>query len=340
MSAREVKNFRRCYFASESPGEYVVAGEDQFINGTVSSSQGSNILFQATDGSNASFLGLKDDLFAPARPGDFRLKLLTAGGATYDIDRIISNTEVLLVAPGTPSEIPAPVPVQILRADTSASQVEFIAKRSQEIDNRRANNVWIDSPLRNGVLTRPQFVAAEIAGLRSAKLPQQGLTRTEIQHSATDAPTMYNKYSKAELDYAAARGTFIVTQEAENTVLFIRHQLTTSVAGGNLFYEDSVGTNLDNISFLVKDALDGFIGQRNVNERTINDIKAIVLDILTQQTTAELLVDQIGPALIEFANVEVFVDDVFKDRINVTAQLVMPLPLNTIDVTLRASVSL
>jgi hypothetical protein len=336
MSAPEIKNFRRCYISTESPGQYVVAGEEQVLRVEVSQSSGENILVQAVG--DAFFTQLKEGTVLPT---DFLLEL---NKVFYPIDSILSDTELLLASPGTSTEVLTPTNAKIWRTDTADSQRDFVAEKSQRFNNRRAANVWVELPTTsiNGEIVRVpvKYVAAEIAGLRSAVLPQQGLTRTEILNSISDAPRMFNRYTIDQLNYIAARGTFVITQEVENGPMFIRHQLTTRVDGGNLFYEDSVGVNLDNISFQIKDALDGFIGKRNVNERTINDIRSTVGDILTISTVSELTVEKIGPPLNSFEDLEVFVDDVFKDRINVTARVFIPLPLNTIDVTLRASVTL
>jgi hypothetical protein len=181
-----------------------------------------------------------------------------------------------------------------------------------------------------------KFLAAEIAGLRTAVLPQQGLTRTEIQ-TVTNAPAMHTQYTPELLDEIASSGTFIITQEIEHGPMYIRHQLTTRMDKGSLYYEDSVGVNLDNISFHIDDYLETFIGKFNVTRETIAMIHDGVETILDGFTKADIKTS-IGPALIGYEDLVVKAHDIYKDRILVDATLFMPLPLNNIIATLRATV--
>ncbi len=175
------------------------------------------------------------------------------------------------------------------------------------------------------------FVAAEIAGLRVALYPQQGLTNTEIT-TWTSVPNMFLRFSPEDLDDIAAAGTFIV----EGGTVYVRHQLTTETEKGSLQYEDSVGTNLDFISFEIKDIVRGYIGKRNVNPQTLDELNrkiSLYLDkkVLTSPTP------EIGSAIIDYADLVVKVDDIQKDKINISVDLTFALPLNHIVVTLRAS---
>jgi hypothetical protein len=188
-----------------------------------------------------------------------------------------------------------------------------------------------------------KYVAAEVAGLRSAVIPWQGLTLTEI-NSITDAPAMYTRYSRTLLNTVAASGTFIVTQEAESGGVFIRHQLTTQSNEGSLAYEDSIGVSLDAISFQIKDALNVFVGRKNVTRQTLEEIYDTVWTILNTATTAPAISDY-GPQLNGFTNkagvrnkLDVAAHPTLKDRVQVYARLLMPLPLNTLEVILDASV--
>jgi len=150
---------------------------------------------------------------------------------------------------------------------------------------------------------------------------------------------MYIKYTQEQLNQIAANGSFLVVQEYEDGPRFIRHQLTTKTDLGNLYYEDSVGVNVDEISFLVKYQLRPYIGRRNVNPETLRDIFDDMFDILNSRTDDPGFGNSIGPALIGFTDLVVRINDNFKDRIDVSAKLEIPLPLNVIDVTLNATAS-
>lgn len=342
MSQPEQKKFRRAYIGTDSPGDYLKLKYD---------SDSEFVLAQVTSNGTAFTLVTVDDNVNPGV--NFSTLGLVAGdklkiaGATYTIKRVIGELQLELNA-GPSAGIAPAQPIEIWKTDTPESQVEFVSQVSAGLGTRRVSNVWVEDGRKivgglttgSGVSTRIpcRFVAAEVAGLRSAVLPQQGLTRTEIT-SITEAPAMHTRYSPTLLDQAAAAGTFIITQDVESGAVFIRHQLTTETDKGSLYYEDSVGVNLDNISFGVKDLLDGYIGKYNVNRTTIAEIRNRVYQLLQSYTQADVDTP-IGPALVSFDNLVVEAHPTLKDRINVSARLFMPLPLNNAEVILQGSVDL
>ena len=181
------------------------------------------------------------------------------------------------------------------------------------------------------------IVAAELAGLRSAVQPQQGLTNTQVEVISA-APNMYTKYTERSLNKIAQEGTWIVTQDFEGGDIYIRHQLTTDSDNGSLYYEDSVGVNIDEISYAINNVLFKYIGRRNANRKTVSEIYNEVFTILFERTRVEADIP-IGPALLGFNSLTVAIDAKQKDRINVDVNLDVPLPLNSIVVNLRAFAS-
>ena len=149
---------------------------------------------------------------------------------------------------------------------------------------------------------------------------------------------MYTKFKEDELDDIAQNGVWIITQDYEDGDVYIRHQLTTDSDNGNMYYEDSVGTNLDEISYAVNSILFDFIGKRNATQDTVQEIYNSVFSVLFDRTKAEEEVI-IGPALLGFSGLTVAIDAVYKDRVNVDVSLELPLPLNSIVVTLKAFAS-
>ena len=129
----------------------------------------------------------------------------------------------------------------------------------------------------------------------------------------------------------------MVTQEVEDGPLFIRHQLTTKTDAGILYYEDSVGTNLDNIAYAVKDIFQLYIGKRNANPETLEEIETKMRDLLDAFKRNPGGFSNIGPALVNWDDLKVEIDPHLRDRINSEVTLELPLPLNTMFVTLRAT---
>jgi hypothetical protein len=231
---------------------------------------------------------------------------------------------------------------EIWRADTSNSQATYAGNIATGLDDRRVVNVWIDNPtvlnsLAQYVVTPVYYVAAEIAGLRSALLPQQGLTYTQLQYSVTAAPTMYTKYTDADLDVAASNGVMVVTQELAGGPIFIRHQLTTNTAEGSLYYEDSVGTNFDNIAYTFKAILQPYIGVRNATPAVVEELDVRARAVLDGFKQAPANLSHIGAAIVDWSNLFVGIDNTFRDRINMAATLELPLPLNVITLTLTGT---
>ncbi len=341
MSAESVKNFRRAYVGTDTTGAYgAIVKHADLTNYTATVGTlngGYKKVYCAGGGFTASTIGA-GDLFRTNYAVD------TWGDETYEeyvIDEVLSDTELALVT-GPSSAINPAARFEVWKANTAANQVSYVSQVAAAIGSRRVSNVWSDSgtALVDGVtqVMPMMFQAAEIAGLRCALYPQQGLTNTEVS-TVTAAANMYLKYSAADLDAVAAAGNFVITQDIDGGSVYIRHQITTKTNAGSLYYEDSVGVNLDAISYRFKDLLQGYIGKRNVNAETISEInRKLTLELDKQTLTSPS--EDVGPALIGYDNLVVAIDAVLKDKINVDADLVMPLPLNNITVTLHGSTTL
>jgi hypothetical protein len=340
MSSEAVKNFRRAYVGTDIIGAYgamvKTTGNTNYTATVISYNGGNKKVYSAAGGFTAAVAA--GDLFRT----NFSVDVW--GDETYEqyvVDAVISDTELGLVT-GPAAPVNPAARFEVWKADNAANQVSYLQQVSAAIANRRVANVCADqgTALVDGAITviSSKFIAAEIAGLRCALYPQQSLTNTEIS-TITAAANMYLKYSAADLDAISAAGVFVVTQDIDGGAVYIRHQLTTKTDKGSLYYEDSVGVNLDAISFAVKDILQGYIGKRNANSQTINEINKKLTLLLDKQVLTSPSVD-VGPALISYSNLSVALDATLKDKINVLADLAMPLPLNTINVTLHGSTTL
>lgn len=335
MSAQDKKNFRRSYFGTDSPGEYTVLDKDpNGVNYTATVGVGSHGFSLVTFTSNVGLLS------RGLNPGDF----VVFSGTQYPIASVVSDTEIELssglIGPSLASA------ASIVKADTVLNTKAYVISRSVTVASRRACNVWCENGLGfdesgNQVIMPAKFIAAEVAGLRCAKLPWLGLSRTEIA-SVFSAPMMYTRYSTDDLDDVAANGTFIINQDIEGGEVYIRHQLTTDSSEGSLYYEDSVGTNVDEIAFQFKDIFEPLIGKFNVTPRSLAYFRQLSYTLL-RNTTLSDKDPLIGPQLISFADVNgnigqvtVIVDPTFKDRIKIQAKLEVPLPGNVVFVELEA----
>lgn len=347
MSLPAVKRFRRCYVGTDSPGEYPILDTkvdgSPYLAAISSGSGGAYNLAIFEDEVDFSQLTVTKGDFLEVSGTDQRYVIeevqsapLDGGGETLAL--------VLQTGPNAPIAQSA---MRVIAADTPANTARFVYKRSKRIgmnteQDRRISNIWQDGGKLGAVTIPNRFGACEIAGLRTVLLPQQGLTRTEVNF-IDSAPAMYTKFRPTLLDEMAANGVWIIAQNSAESPCYVRHQLTTAVTMGSLYYEDNAGTNVDVISFAVDDVCEPLIGKRNATPRTVNEIDSLLTTLLTEATTTSLTNIDLGPQIVNFYNlageegeVDVAIDPNFSDRINAAFIVEIPLPLNNIRVVVQA----
>lgn len=334
MSEPDVKKWRRTIVGVDSPGEYVVASTDnsnKVLKATITADDtGAFVLVQLPEDVNFDFKAVAvNGVETSLHTGD-KVQLLS-NGAKYTIKRVLSSKEILLIS-GPNAQVNPAMPISIWKANTATNAAEYVTSVAKQFNTRRAIVVWCDGGtlVQNGVSTpvANKFLAAEIAGLSSSVLPQKSITHTEVG-SINKAVRMYTQYTQTALDNIASQGVLIVTQDTKNASCYIRHQLTTEMDKGSLYYEDSCTRNIDNISYAMTDILEPFIGQANVTPSALRQIEIKVSNALNE-FTADTTDDMIGPSLVSWDNLRVYQDPKFMDRIIIEVDLYLPLPLNNI----------
>lgn len=340
MSAPDVKMWRRTLVGVDNPGEYVLAekGDDaKAIKGTVAKGTDAKTgTITITSGNlNLKAVALENS-YIPVRPGD----KIIAGAVEYTVVGTTSETVAEIYAEGGVTAA-SDATVKIVKADTVANTVEYVGAIAHKYASRRASVVFCDGGTTiedDRVVNVPNhFIAAEIAGISSAVVPQQSITHTVIQ-AINKASHMYSRYTTAQLDDIAASGVLIVTQDTKGTDCYIRHQLTTEMDKGNLYYEESCTRNLDNISYALADIVNKYIGKANV---TTSALRAIKIDITAtlNEFTQNSTDDMVGPSLVNWDTLEVYQDPKFSDRVIINVNLYLPLPLNNIKLFAMAYVA-
>ena len=227
-----------------------------------------------------------------------------------------------------------------------------LVTKLSENESQRACFVWSagakstyateDGVKTDGELTAQQL-AAGVTALRASILPQQGLSRRSLSW-AYAVPNAYIEYDTQSLNKIAVQGVFIITQDDPDSEVYIRHQLTNDLTRGILYYEDSVGVNVDTICYGLKDLVKPYIGQRNNTQETLVEIKNRVTDYLLGLTSSGVSIDarRIGPQIkeVDLESLIVKLDDNFKDRVVISVDIVVPVPLNQVHVHLNAFASL
>lgn len=341
MSEPDVKMWRRTLIGIDNPGEYVLAttGNDgKAITATVAATTGNTKLgtITITSGNvNLKEVALESS-YAAMRPGD-KVKV---GNNTYTIVGSVGATTAE-ISHETAVVAATAQPATLIKAASIDNTVQYLEAVAGKYNTRRATVVFCDGGTTTYddrvIAVSNKFLAAEIAGIASAVVPQQSITHTEIQ-TINKASKMYTQYTTAQLDSIAASGVLIVTQDTKGTSCYIRHQLTTEMDKGSLYYEESCTRNLDNISYALADIINKYIGKANVTTSALRAIKLDVTDVLTS-FTQDSQDDLVGPSLVDWQNLQVYQDTTFKDRIIVTVDLYLPLPLNNIKLYAMAYVA-
>ena len=262
-------------------------------------------------------------------PGD-KVRV-TAGGisSTYVIDKVSAKVLTLVGGPATNQSL---VPITLVKADTTKNAADYVKSLASNFANKRVCVVWSDNAQNADGLIDNKYLAATVAGLASAVLPQAPLTRTEME-TVSAAPRMYTRYTQTQLDDIAAAGVLIITQDTKAGPCYIRHQLTTEMDKGVLYSELSCVRNLDNISYAVSDNLESYIGRYNITDSTLDAIYVKMVNTLTA-FTSNTTDTKIGPSLGKFEELQVYQDPTFKTRVIVKVKLYLPVPLNNINVYL------
>lgn len=337
MSAPDVKKWRVTRVGVDFPGEYDLtsaANDATPLRATLT-------INQTIDGHTGTLLTTTSDIDFLALGVNGRETALHYGdkvrvnstGAVYVIKRIL-GAQALLLETG-PTTSTGEVSITLIKADTAANEAEYVTNLAKNFADRRVTVIWTDQAKNNNdkgalVVIPNKFLACEVAGLASAVLPQKSLTHTEVT-GITQASRMYTKYTQKQLDNIAKEGVMVITQDAKATACYVRHQLTTDVNHGSLYYEDSCTRNLDNISYHIVDEIHNFIGHANVVVPALRKLEAKLVTLLAN-FTQDTVDDMVGPSLVDYSDLTIIQDPVFRDRIIVKVKLYLPLPLNNIKV--------
>lgn len=330
-SKYDVMNYRKVYAGVDSPGEYMACDTDSngnYLRASVSADiGGQNVVVTFADPNfNLNSFSLDEVIPLTARAGDSVL----IAGSKYVIKRIVSNTQLTLVS-GPPTVISPAAPVELWKSDSPENTKDYLVGLANSQASRRCTLVWSDRPIgTSGNVVPMKYASSYMVGLRSANIPQKSLTMSQVAILA-NAPRMHTVWDRKLLNQVAAGGVTIISQDSENDPCVIRHQLTTEVGKGSLYYEDNVTFDIDTILLACKDYLKPLIGDMNVVSDTLITVREglkNVLDIQSAKPTGAN--SRLGPALVKYDSLSVTQDPKFYDRIIIKTNLYVPLPLNQI----------
>ena len=179
--------------------------------------------------------------------------------------------------------------------------------------------------------------------MRSNLLPQQGMSRMELSWISS-VPASYASWTDNQLNDVAANGVWIIAQDDDHTVPYVRHQLTTDSSQGVLYYEDNIRDIVYNINYGVKDLFKEYPGRRNVTRSLLQELENRLGDYLLEQTQEGSSIEErkIGPMLVDvdLESIKAVRDTQFADRINLSGDYYVATSLNVLKISLNTYLGL
>jgi len=259
----------------------------------------------------------------------------SVGAQTYEtdiVDSVISETQ-LKVLTGPTAPVAVAEKIEIWRSLSDAAQVADLALVNSYGTRRAFNVIGGNQNDADGYSNvDDMFLASAFAGLRSGVLAHQGLTNVELSGFSRINWTMLT-LTGADRDVLMNAGYWVVQQNTEGAgEVYCRKQVSTDLTDLNTT-EQSVTTNVDSVSYYLKNILAPYIGRTNnvltVQNLIRGDIEAafqVFFNNATPTLGSQLLDGTVITDLRPHATL--------RDRLVVEIALVIPYPLNNIDVYL------
>ena len=278
--------------------------------------------------SNAQFLS------DGAIPGDTVTITASTGSPTQvgavKILAVLNNQQVQIAATGAATA----VSYYVTRTLTKSQQADTVAAVSRTFKDKRMLHVQPDSVgvSVNGVTKYlpGYYVCAALAGLISGLPVQQGLTNigvagvSDLQHS-----NFY--FTRAQLGTMAQDGTWLMVQEAQGTIPYTRHELTTDMSVLQ-YREVQQVKNIDFLSYYFHDIFKGFIGKWNITPDSLNTLRQ-TFNAAGKQLQGKKL-PMIGAPLVDFSVQKLEQDAVNTDNVNAVIPVKIPTVMNYINIYL------
>ena len=248
----------------------------------------------------------------------------------FTIDEVV-NEDTLKLSSGPESPVSEPQKMEVWRTLSATEYAEAIGDKAASYGSRRVRAVWPDTVEAGGTTVSGMFMAAALAGLASGVVPQQGLTNVEIT-GFEDVPRTTILFNATQLNAMASAGTWIVTETDEGQII-TRHAVTTGDTDDINQREEMITRNLDAISFALYNYLAPFIGRTNVTPTAIAAMRVQVVSAFEDLKTNGT-VDGLGPQIIDVTQITIARSATLRDKVVIRANLVLPYPLNLVDLHL------
>ena len=333
---------------SSVPGEFQVVTKTDNNNIILSAA----IITAGTESDFVYFISRKDGLAANGqnfydRNATFITSGISAGhyltindgayAGRYKIGSVISEKELILqVTINGVTSLQTGMNYDVDRNLSRTEQADFIKGFSESLSSRRIVMTWPDvlnTPVGPDVEPLPGYYAGAVVGALTTGLPtQQGLTNLSVSgFLGFEHSTGY--FTEAQLDLIAEGGTMVFAQAGAEQPLFIRHQLTTDRSSVK-FQEYSITKNVDFIAKFLRNNFLSFIGQYNIVETTLDELRTGAAGIITFLRD-DTKIPRFGGVIRSGILKSIEEDAVVLDRVTMRFKFNIPIPLNNLDITIE-----
>lgn len=294
---------------------------------TLSTSSGT-LLCPVGANNNSNFIG--DGVV----PGDILVVTSATGSPTittatnFTITGVTSNQS--LIVSGVAANYTA-VTWYIQRTLSKTQQAAIVAANSTSFGSSRVVHVQPDLVGVNvggTVKFLPgYYLCAANSGLFAGLPAQKGLTNIGVA-GVSDLKHSNFYFTRAQLDSMAAAGTFLVVQQAQGTIPYVRHSLTTDMTVLQYREVQQVKT-IDFISYYFHDILQGFPGRYNITPDTLQTLRTTIIagaKYLQGQT-----LPKIGAPLTDFTLTTVAQNATNLDMVDVQFRAYIPTVMNYVN---------
>lgn len=262
------------------------------------------------------------------------------GTSTYQefiVDQVLSENSLVLLS-GPTSPVSVAQKVEVWHTLTKNEIAADLVDQAQSFANRRVVATWPDIAGTAGNSQSGFFAAAAAAGEVSGVLPHQGLTNVEISGFDDFASRTRDYFTSDQLNTLAEGGIWIMTEDRDGTP-HTRHALTTDMTDLNS-QEEMIRRNVDAISYVFLNRLRPFIGRTNATPSLLRKLRYEVLQVI-KSLSETVISEDLGPQLIsgtiakDNSGVEILrIHPLAADRVEIVLNLVVPAPLNNIELHL------
>jgi len=337
-------NWKAGFFSLQANPTAKVVGEGALIGGVLGEDVADPVLATLSDDPNATNTqytrltvtsGNGYFITNDVRPGDvvrYNYNTDNFGEEQYEeyvVDEVVSESTLLLYSGGDVA-VTVPQRVEIYHNRNRNEVVEDIVQQAGSLSNRRVCAVWPDQVGEAGTVQPGYYLSAALAGLVSGVVPHQPLTNVEVA-GFDDYTRSYKYFNETQLNRLAEAGTWIVTEDKDGTP-FTRHGLTTDNLDLNR-REEMIRRNVDSMSYLFLRRLRPFIGRTNAQPGMVRRLRYEVKSVIAFLSNNGFT-DELGSQLISAEIRTLQIHPLLKDRIEIVLDLVVPAPLNNIELHL------